>query len=355
MKSSVPTDELRLDSSIVRRCPCPVLSSSPDPWPVASWRPASAFAAAADTLRPPAVPLVTHDPYFSIWSAADRLTDDWPKHWTGRTQAMSGLRPDRRQALPDHGPVPPARARPDPGLAARSSRPGPSTPSATPAIELTADVPVAASGRGSRHPVAAGELSDLRRSGRRTAVRTTCRLYFDASSEIAVNDAGQSVVWSRLRLDGLEALAIGTRDQPVLARKGDDLRIDWGYFYLGVPDGQGARTLPGPGPDGPGRVPGRRAPAGPGRHGHAAPVRRRISGGRRRLRSGPRRRRAGLPPAHPGLRRSVLDRVLLPQAAAVLAARRLGGRRTCWRPRAATMPGSDRALPAASTPSSWPT
>ena len=49
------------------------------------------LAQAAAPVRPPAVPLVTHDPYFSIWSMADRLTQDWPKHWTGRAQAMMGM------------------------------------------------------------------------------------------------------------------------------------------------------------------------------------------------------------------------------------------------------------------------
>src|SRR5690349_9165149 len=42
-------------------------------------------------LRPPAVPLVTHDPYFCVWSTADKLTHDWPKHWTGATHSMSGF------------------------------------------------------------------------------------------------------------------------------------------------------------------------------------------------------------------------------------------------------------------------
>ncbi len=60
-------------------------------------------------------------------------------------------------------------------------------------------------------------------------------LFFAHTAELVVNTPTQEVVWSKEPSDSLDVLRMGSKDQPVLARKGDDLRIDWGYLYMASP------------------------------------------------------------------------------------------------------------------------
>ncbi len=63
------------------------------------------------------------------------------------------------------------------------------------------------------------------------------QLYFGASTDIAANTPTQAMTTQQYSAGGLSILKAGTVEQPVLQKKGDDLRIDWGYVYVAVPSG----------------------------------------------------------------------------------------------------------------------
>jgi Domain of unknown function (DUF4965)/Domain of unknown function (DUF5127)/Domain of unknown function (DUF1793)/Domain of unknown function (DUF4964) len=190
--------------------------------------------------RPPAVPLVSVDPYFSIWSTADQLNADTTRHWTGTPQALtSSIRIDgktfRLMGAERNDPLP---VMPQRSLEITPTQSIYKFEGAGMEATLTFTSP--------RLPhdldVLSWPVTYLTWSVRSTDEKNhAAQLYFDASSDIAVNTPDQPVNWARLQANGLRVLRIGSREQPVLQKSGDNLRIDWGYLYVATPSSEDAR------------------------------------------------------------------------------------------------------------------
>ncbi len=195
---------------------------------------ASAALSAAD-FRPPAVPLVVHDPYFSVWSMADKLTDQRTKHWTGSVQSLCslvridgatyrimGADPRTIQSLPQTKlEVQPTHTRYEfegAGIGLSLVFLNPSLPDS---LEMVS------------RPVTYLTWSAHALDGKNHNVQ----VYFDASYELAVNTPEQPVTWGRYHYADLQVLRLGSQEQPILQKSGDNLRIDWGYLYVVAPPG----------------------------------------------------------------------------------------------------------------------
>ena len=185
-------------------------------------------------LRPPATPLVAHDPYFSIWSDSDNLTDENTKHWTGSEQPLTGLiRVDGANFR---------------FMGARPRHNVPALKQLSLLVTPTHTIYTFA-GAGIRlvltffTPALPNDIDLLSRpvTYLKWDVSSTdskvhyVSIYLDCDPVLAADDPTQQVVWSRAQAGPLTVLSVGSQDQRLLGRYGDNVRIDWGYFYLAVP------------------------------------------------------------------------------------------------------------------------
>lgn len=195
-------------------------------------------------MRAPAYPLATVDPYLNLWSMTDRLTDEMPKHWTGRDHSLAGLAEidgktfcfmgdAKRLGLPPMEQV---------GLEWDAFHTVYQFQAA--GVRLTADffTPLLMEDLELlSRPVSYLRVTVSQLDGGEHQVVVTLR----ASEELCVDDnraadMGIGLVHREpVPMEGLAAMRMGSLEQRVLGKSGDNVRIDWGYLYL-CADGESA-------------------------------------------------------------------------------------------------------------------
>jgi Glutaminase A six helical-hairpin domain/Domain of unknown function (DUF5127)/Domain of unknown function (DUF4964) len=194
--------------------------------------------------RPPAVPLMTADPYFSVWSFANNPADDYTRHWTGKTMGIFLMvKVDGRTFRVIGGSE---RQLPAMDLKATVVNPTQTiyvfdgagvelrlkftTPLLPDSLDLISE----------DASYITWKVKSIDGKLHRVSV------YFDGDGEFCVNTPDQRIVWGRLKLPGVDVMKMGSQMQPVLEKKGDDLRIDWGYVYFCSPRGQDGMSVIAP-------------------------------------------------------------------------------------------------------------
>jgi hypothetical protein len=200
-----------------------------------------ALTGVAQPFRPPAVPLVTFDPYLSIWSCTDHLTDRNTQHWTKHEQALISLiRVDGqtfRLMGNDPASVPPL---PQTRLTVTPTRSIYDFEGANIHVTLTFMTPALPQDLDALSlPLSFITWQVRSMDGLKHAVS----IYDSTSSELVVNQTGEKVEWVREKAGNLTALRVGTVGQPVVGSSGDDHRINWGYAYAAAPAAQATAAI----------------------------------------------------------------------------------------------------------------
>ena len=180
-------------------------------------------------LRAPAVPLITVDPYFSLWSFGDKLNESTTCHWTGHKLPVTGIvRVDGKPYL-FMGEDDAAEKMEQTGLEIRAMTT--TYTFACPEITLTVEFMT---------PLL---LEDLKIASRPASyIKVTAAAAdgkaHEVETELTVDDSiclnfkyEYPTAYEEVALDGITCAKVGSVKQHVLCRCGDDVRISWGYIY----------------------------------------------------------------------------------------------------------------------------
>lgn len=182
-------------------------------------------------LRAPATPLITIDPYFSVWSFNDELNGGETVHWTGKPNAITGvLQLDGCEYIF-------MGDRKDIGKMVQTG----CEISAMSTI-YTFEVEAVELKLIFTSPLLPDDLKILSRpvSYLKAEVRSldgrsrNVRVNLYVSDDLCVNNRNEQETAGELLLMGDKTVCarMGSTRQQVFSRAGDDVRIDWGYFYL---------------------------------------------------------------------------------------------------------------------------
>ena len=186
------------------------------------------------------MPLVSVDPFFNIWSFADNLYDDFPRHWTGKRNALVGLLKIDGIWSRFMGKVEPEGENyyPEPGTIKQKSVEV--LPLVTryvfenEQIRLRLDF---------TSPLLLDDLYILSSPFSYIDYQIESldkkeheiEIYFDMSAEAAVNTTDQRVIFKQAAIGSHGGISCECETQNILAKSGDDHRIDWGRLYLASP------------------------------------------------------------------------------------------------------------------------
>ena len=186
--------------------------------------------------RYPAVPLVTVDPFFNIWSMSNNLYDDTTRHWCERKNSIGGflrvdekwyrfmgtLKTEKERCFRDLDSIPQVGCKVFPTKTEYEFE------NDILNIKIIFRTPLLLDDLYLMSRPVSYISYEIKYKNEQTH---NTKVYFEISSECCVNDTNHEITFGKTDY----SVFCGRGDKDVLSKTGDAVLIDWGYLHLAAP------------------------------------------------------------------------------------------------------------------------